>query len=323
MSYEALNTHLNPINNLLSDKDIHEISINKQNEVWFSKNGIVSSIEIKEFTFKYLLSLADLAATACSQNIDKVNPLLSGTLPNGNRIQIVIPPACSENHVIISIRKQTLVNLTIDDYAKYGAFDFVEQNKTESIELKKLNELYKNNEYKEFIKYAVKTKKTILISGGTDTGKTTFMNACITEIPLSERILSIEDSEEIKPPHPNRVALFFSRGNQGISKATPQQLLETSLRLRPDRIIVGELRGSEAFSFLRAINTGHEGSMTTLHADTPNLAIDQIALMVLQAGLGISKKEIKEYVTSIIDIVVQLNRDSSGKRYISEIIYKG
>ena len=145
---------------------------------------------------------------------------------------------------------------------------------------------------KEFLEYAVISKKNIIISGGTSTGKTTFTNATLRAIPSEERIITVEDAREIVlNDHPNRVHLIASKGGQGRAKVTTQDLIEACLRLRPDRIIVGELRGAEAFSFLRAINTGHPGSISTLHADSPAMALEQIKLMVMQANLGIPRSD--------------------------------
>jgi type IV secretion system protein VirB11 len=166
-------------------------------------------------------------------------------------------------------------------------------------------------------------KKNIIVSGGTSTGKTTFANALLLEIPSQERLITIEDAREIQlPNHGNRVHLLVSKGGQGLAKVTTQDLIEACLRLRPDRIIVGELRGSEAFSFLRAINTGHPGSIGTLHADTPVMAMAQLKLMVMQAGLGMPPSEIATYIHSVIDIVIQLKRGKAGKRFISDVYFK-
>ncbi len=185
-----------------------------------------------------------------------------------------------------------------------------------------LNLLLKQKKIKEFLEYAVMNKKNIIISGGTSTGKTTFTNATLRAVPAEERIITVEDAREIVlNDHPNRVHLIASKGVQGRAKVTTQDLIEACLRLRPDRIIVGELRGAEAFSFLRAINTGHPGSISTLHADSPIMALEQIKLMVMQANLGIPPDQIIPYIRNVIDIVIQLKRTSGGKRSISEILF--
>jgi type IV secretion system protein VirB11 len=186
-----------------------------------------------------------------------------------------------------------------------------------------LCEYLKNKKIKDFLDHAIKCKKNIIISGGTSTGKTTFTNAALLAIPVHERLITVEDAREVQlPNHHNRVHLLASKGGQGRAKVTTQDLIEACLRLRPDRIIVGELRGAEAFSFLRAINTGHPGSISTLHADTPTMALEQLKLMVMQAGLGMPPDEIKKYIEAVIDVVVQLKRGSGGKRYISEVYFR-
>ena len=149
------------------------------------------------------------------------------------------------------------------------------------------------------------------------------MNAALTEIPANERIITVEDAREVQINHiPNRVHLMVSKGGQGRAKVTTQELIEACLRLRPDRIIVGELRGAEAFSYLRAVNTGHPGSIATIHADAPELAIEQLILMIMQADLGITRDQIKAYVESVIQVIIQLKRGEKGRRYVSEVYFK-
>jgi type IV secretion system protein VirB11 len=216
------------------------------------------------------------------------------------------------------------MHLSLDQYATKGAFDNTTTQKLVDENNPILKNYLKEGKTKEFIRHAVLCKKNIIISGGTSTGKTTFTNAALGEIPINERLITVEDAREvILHMHPNRVHLLASKGGQGRAKVTTQDLIEACLRLRPDRIIVGELRGSEAFSFLRAINTGHPGSISTLHADAPSMALEQLKLMVMQAGLGMPPDEIKKYIHAVIDIVVQLKRGSGGKRYVSEIYFKG
>jgi type IV secretion system protein VirB11 len=205
-----------------------------------------------------------------------------------------------------------------------GAFAETATHEEEDPNNAVLSDLIQKNNIREFLQKAILAKKNIIVSGGTSTGKTTFTNAALLSIPREERLITVEDAREIQlPQHPNKVHLLSSKGAQGRAKVTTQDLIEACLRLRPDRIIVGELRGAEAFSFLRAINTGHPGSISTLHADTPTMALEQIKLMVMQAGLGMPPEEIKNYILAVIDIVIQLKRGDGGKRYISEIYFKG
>ena len=216
------------------------------------------------------------------------------------------------------------MHLSLDAYAKMGAFDNTSTEEMVDENNAILCNYLKEKKIKEFIRHAVLCKKNIVISGGTSTGKTTFTNAALGEIPTHERLITVEDAREVQlHNHPNKVHLLASKGGQGRAKVTTQDLIEACLRLRPDRIIVGELRGSEAFSFLRAINTGHPGSISTLHADAPSMALEQLKLMVMQAGLGMPPDEIKKYILAVVDIVVQLKRGTGGKRFVSEIYFKG
>jgi type IV secretion system protein VirB11 len=237
-------------------------------------------------------------------------------------VQVVLPPATEPEAIGISIRKQALLDLTLDDYQERGAFSEVNKEIGERNEDQKLTGIFQARQYRIFLERALISKKNILVSAGTSAGKTTFLNACLKAIPMEERIITIEDAREVIPTQPNRLHLLASRGGQGRAKVTPQHLLEASLRLRPDRIILGELRGAEAFTFLRAINSGHPGSITTIHADNPRLAFEQLALLVMQANLGMNRHQILEYVRSIIPIVVQLKRDEKGRRYLSEVYYR-
>lgn len=161
---------------------------------------------------------------------------------------------------------------------------------------------------------AVIARRNIIISGGTATGKTTFLNALLKEVPANERLILIEDTPEIRVSHANAVGLVGIKGRLGEASVTPDDLLQASLRMRPDRIILGELRGAEAYTFLRAINTGHPGSMTTLHADSPHGAIEQLALIVLQSGVQLRRTDIVDYVRSVVGLIVQLDRHEGARR---------
>jgi type IV secretion system protein VirB11 len=223
----------------------------------------------------------------------------------------------------MSIRKQTVLNFDLDQYEKLGAFENTTIGKHANEEDAKLQALLDVNDIKGFIKHAVFAKKNIIVSGGTSTGKTTFFNAMLKEIPPTDRVITLEDAREIQLPHiPNHLHLIASRGGQGRSQVNMQDLIEACLRLRPDRLMLGELRGKEAFTFLRAVNTGHPGSISTLHADTPTLAIEQLILMVMQAGLGLTREQIKEYVENVIHVIIQLKRGAGGTRFVSEIYFK-
>lgn len=322
-NYAALETFLAPFHAIFAEEGVSEISINKPGEVWVENRGEMRLIKLQGIELEDLKALGRLIAQSTEQVVSEEKPLLSATLPNGYRIQVVFPPAAEANTVSMSIRKSSDEIYTFDKYESLGAFANTVADAVIDKDTIILQDLLEKKEMRKFLSHAIVSKKNIIISGGTSTGKTTFMNAALLEIPSNERMITIEDAREISlSNHPNHVHLLSSKGGQGRANVNTQDLVEACLRLRPDRIIVGELRGAEAFSFLRAINTGHPGSIATLHADTPNMAIEQLKLMVMQAGLGIPSDEIKNYILSVIDIIVQLKRGGGGKRYISEIYYK-
>ena len=324
MNFAALETYLEPLKYIFEEDGVNEISINRPQEAWVEKRGDIRKEVLTQLDFAHLRELAQLVAQSTEQRISEENPLLSATLPTGFRIQVVIPPACEPGTIGMSIRKPSSMNLDLDGYEKLGAFDdtAIEEEVDHNILI--LKDLLAKKSIKDFLLQSVLAKKNIIISGGTSTGKTTFTNAMLRAIPTDERIITCEDAREIDlKDHPNRMHLLASKGGQGRARVTTQDLIEACLRLRPDRIIVGELRGAEAFSFLRAINTGHPGSISTLHADTPKMAMEQLKLMVMQAGLGMPPDQIKEYIFNVVDVVVQLKRAAKGKRYISEIYFKG
>jgi len=323
MSITALETYLIPLQSFLADPTVSEISINQPKEIWVEIKGDMVRHSVPELDLNHLKSLARLVAQSVEQKISEESPLLSATLPDGYRIQVVFPPACESSTIAMSIRKQTVVDLDLDAYEAIGAFQNTLVQKTINPVDQQLRGLLDTGNVKDFIKLAVLAKKNIIISGGTSTGKTTFFNATLKVIPPTERIITCEDARELVIPHmPNRVHLVASKGGQGRAQVGMQDLIEASLRLRPDRLMLGELRGKEAFSFMRAVNTGHPGSISTLHADTPELAMEQLVLMILQAGLGITRDQIKNYIENVINVIIQLKRGARGSRFVSEIYFK-
>jgi len=321
MNTIALETFLKPVFPWLDQEGVSELSINRPGEIWVEKLGQTQRIAMPELAREHLMALGRLIAESTHQEISAEKPILSATLPAGHRVQVIFPPAAQA--ICLSIRKPSSLSYDLAKYEAMGAFAQTALPKAARDEDQPLRAAYRQKNYAAFIREAVRRRKTILISGGTSSGKTTFLNACLREIPERERIITIEDAREVVVQQPNSVHLLSSRGDQGQSRVTPQQLLEASLRLRPDRIIMGELRGAEAFSFLRAINTGHPGSMATLHADTPAMAFEQLVLMVMQANLGMDRTQIMAYVKQIIEVVIQLKRNDNGHRVVSEIFYAG
>ncbi len=319
----ALDTYLAPLKKYFSQPDVSEISINTPGEIWVEIGGDMVRHKVPEFNLEHLKSLSRLVAQSTEQKISEETPLLSATLPEGYRIQVVFPPAVESSTIAMSIRKQTILNLDLDQYEAIGAFQNTIVAREENPVDRKLRAMLDAGAVKDFIKQAILARKNIIISGGTSTGKTTFLNAAMKVIPATERIITCEDAREIQIPHiENRVHLIASRGGQGRAQVSMQDLIEACLRLRPDRLMLGELRGKEAFTFMRAVNTGHPGSISTLHADTPILALEQLTLMVMQAGLGITHDQIKTYVENVINVIIQLKRGPRGMRYVSEIYFK-
>jgi len=236
-------------------------------------------------------------------------------------VQIVAPPATRDG-MALAIRKHVVANLTLEDYLAAGAFEDVRKDDAGGDALDDaLQRLLDGGDVAGFLRMAVKGRKNIVVSGGTSTGKTTFLNALIKEMPQSERLIVIEDTPEVQIDHPNAVGLVAVRGELGEARVAADDLLQASLRMRPDRIIMGELRGAEAYSFLRAVNTGHPGSVTTVHADSPRGAVDQLALMVMQAGSNLSRAEIVDYIRGVVPIFVQLSR-AEGRRSVSQIAFQ-
>ncbi|ETO91955.1 MAG: P-type DNA transfer ATPase VirB11 [Candidatus Xenolissoclinum pacificiensis L6] len=322
MEYRALNKYLQPLEDVFAEEGVNEISINQPKEIWKEKQGNITKHRVEALSLVHLKGLAQLIAQSTEQVINEEHPLLSATLPNGYRVQVVHPPACDPKTVAMSIRKPSPLKMTLEDYKKGGMFDNVKLEDAIDDEMIMLQNLIKEHNVYEFLRKSVLLKKNIIISGGTSTGKTTFTNALLRTIPSDERLITAEDAREIElSDHENSVHLLASKGGQGRSKVSIQDLIEACLRLRPDRIIVGELRGAEAFSFLRAINTGHPGSISTLHADNPKMALEQLKLMVLQAGLGITQEQVMDYIIHVVDAIVQLKREKGGRRFVSEILF--
>jgi type IV secretion system protein VirB11 len=301
-----------------------EVSVNRPGHVYVERLGAehMEFHEIAALTNSEIVNLGERVAATTNQFISPASPMLSAALPTGERIQIVLPPAAPAGGAV-SIRKQVMSDFTLEDYRDKGALHRVAVAIGGLSEVDRmLIELLRQDDIYGFIRAAIVSRVSILISGGTSSGKTTFLNACLKSVEVDERIITLEDTRELFPTQPNAVHLVASKGDQGTASVTIQSLMEASLRMRPDRLFVGEVRGSEAFSFLRAINTGHPGSMSTIHADTPLGAYEQLALMVMQSGLSAAypKVDLISYIKNVIPIVIQLRRQG-GRRGVSEIYF--
>jgi type IV secretion system protein VirB11 len=319
----ALRTFLGPLAPLLARPEINEVSVNRPGEVFVDDAGRIERIALPALSYEHLQRLASLIAYETHQVVDETRPLLSAWLPTGQRVQIVMPPACEAGTVVMSFRRQAERQFTLEDYEAAGMFTNVEvaRDDTLSPEDLHLKELLEARKLKDFLRAAVRSRRNIVVSGSTNSGKTTFLNTLLREVPNEERLLTIEDVRELRTVVPNCVHLLASKGGQGVAKTTIQELLEACLRLRPDRIILGELRGAEAGSFLHAVNSGHPGSLTSVHADSPALAFERLALMVMQGNAALTRDQILSYLHGVVDIVIQV-RKQQRRRVVSAIYYK-
>ena len=313
-----LDHYLGPLDPFLAADDVTDIYINQPGELWVERlGGAIERIVVSGLDRPVFERLSRQIAAQSAQGISREHPLLSASLPDGSRVQIIMPPA-TRGEVAIAIRKYVVSDLGIDDYADAGAFDAVRAPSERPPVHARLAALRKKGDIAGLLKLAVQERCNVFISGGTSSGKTTFLNALLKEVGRSERLIVIEDTPELKVPHENAVGLIASRSALGEAVVSMEDLLNASLRMRPDRIILGELRGPEAFTFLRAVNTGHPGSMTTIHADSPERAIEQLVLLVLESGTHLDRESIAHYVRSSIDVYVQLGR-IGGQRVVTDI----
>ncbi len=304
-----LDAYLEPFRRWLDRDTVTEIMVNGPGEVWVedASDPGIRKIDTPEIDDRLVQRLAEQVARVSHQGINREHPLLGATLPDGARIQFCGPPA-SRKHWVMAIRRHRRLDLPLD------AYDTGPLAGEATVELPDAQ-----SEPIAFLREAIRHRRTILISGGTSTGKTTFLNAMLGEIPREERVVLVEDTPELRFPGENSVGLVAVKGELGEAKVTPNELLQAALRLRPDRIVLGELRGSESVSFLRAINTGHPGSFSTIHANSLRGALEQLSLMVMQTGIGLTRQDTIAYAASVIDVLVQLGRDANGKRGITAI----
>jgi len=315
-----LDAYLAPLQDFLDRGEVTDLFINRPGELWVETlGGATEQHAVPELDEESLWRLARQVAGLAHQGINREYPLLAATLPDGARVQIVAPPA-TRTGFAIAIRKHVVPDLTLADYLADGAFeaaDFALGRPRRPALAPPTDD--SPAALAAYLGDLVRNRRNILISGGTSTGKTTFLNALIKEIPPQERLLLIEDTAEVVIPVANSVALLAVKGALGEARITADDLLQAALRMRPDRIILGEVRGGEALTFLRAINTGHPGSLTTIHADSPAGAIEQLALIALQAGTRLIRTDIVDYVTNTIDAIVQLER-KDGRRRIAQVL---
>ena len=303
----------------LASADVIELCVNRPGEIWVETRAGWRREERAELTQLWGRGFSLAVATFSGQKVSPEQPVLSATLPGGERVQIVIPPATAEGTISVTIRKPSTGAMGLETLGAGGLFDDTRAPVGRAA-VAELLALYEARQWMPFLRLAVKERQNILISGATGSGKTTLSKALIAEIPADERILTIEDTPELVIPQANHVRLFYSMGGQGVSKAGPKQLLESGLRMRPDRILLQELRDGTAFYYIRNVNSGHPGSITTVHADSCSLALEQMTLLVKESdgGSDLARDDIRALLTALVDVVVQCKR-VGGKFRVTEI----
>jgi type IV secretion system protein VirB11 len=327
MSEAALRAFLEPVAGLLNQPGLTELCVNRPHEVWCEgrKGWKRHEVDDDRLSAGGLDGLARLAASYTKQDISRQKPILSAILPDGERCQIVIPPAAPEGTVSITIRKPSDLSAGLDEFERSGLFERVQTGAARLSEADRaLSGLRDSGRWAAFFDLAVKSRKNIVVSGATGSGKTTFAKSLIRSIPEHERVITIEDVLELDGLPPNHVRLLYSKDGQGLSQAGPKQLLESCLRMRPDRILLQELRDGTAFFYLRNVNSGHPGSITTVHADSARLAFEQLTLLVKESegGARIGRADIRALLVMLVDVVVQMKRLPGGARRVTEVCFE-
>lgn len=325
---------------LLKDPSITELAVNRPGEIFFERNGRWEHQAAPGLTYQQLKAFAVNAATFNSQTFEEQSsPVLSAVLPNGERLQAVAPPACQDDRISITIRRPSFDVRHLSGYVASGFFNEVRipgEKSSDAIELAELARSFNDPGWikarpieevsaarARFVLRAVQLGKNIVVAGETGSGKTTFMKALMQEIPVSERIITIEDVPELLyglPHHQNQVNLLYP--SEGSSMLTAATLMKSCLRMKPDRILIAELRGGETYDWLNACLSGHGGSITSCHAGSCKGVFDYLALKVLQseAGSKLPNSVIKELLNLVIDVVIHIHNDH-GHRCITEILY--
>jgi pilus assembly protein CpaF len=292
---------LGPLEDLLSDDSVSEIMVNAKDEIFIERHGLIVQSGLVFSSNRAVIDTIERIVSPIGRRIDESSPMVDARLKDGSRVNAIIPPLAIKGPSI-TIRKFPKKNLTIDDLVDFTSMTL---------------------EMANFLKVCVLHKKNIIVSGGTGSGKTTLLNVLANFIVQGERIITIEDAAELRLNHNHLVSLESRPSNsEGKGLVAIRDLVKNSLRMRPDRIIIGECRGAEALDMLQAMNTGHEGSLTTLHANTPRDALARMETMILMAGMDLPLAAIREQIVSAVDIIVQQTRFSCGTRkitYITEV----
>jgi len=289
---------LGPLEPLLADPSLSEILVNGPDRVYVERGGRLQKVAVRFRDDQHLLKIIDKIASAVGRRIDEASPMVDARLADGSRVNAIIGPLALDGPCL-SIRKFAVDPLKVDDLIRLGAFTAAAA---------------------KFLEAVVKSRLNVLISGGTGTGKTTLLNVLSAFIPSNERIVTIEDSAELQLQQDHVVRLETRPPNiEGLGEVTMRDLVRNSLRMRPDRIVVGEVRGGEALDMMQAMNTGHDGSLTTVHANSPRDAISRLETMMSMAGLDIPDKAIRQQIASAVHVIVQVSRLADGSRRLTSV----
>ena len=321
----SLDHYSRPLRTLLDDPSVTELCMQQPGEIFVERSDGWARLCAAWATTAWARHFARLVATATEQRVNPESPLLSASLPSGERVQVVLPPATWRDRVVIAIRRPGRETLSLAEIARQGAFNSCRAvDGGQCASAPRLAESFGARNWRAFLADAVRSRLNILVAGATGSGKTTLTKALIDEIPGDERLISIEDAAELAfRRHANSVRLFYSKDDQGVARITPKQLLEASLRLRPDRILLAELRGEEAYYFLRNVSSGHPGSITSIHAGSAALAFEQLALLVKEsaAGRDMALVDVHRLLRAVVDIVVHCTREA-GSRRVGEVWWR-
>ncbi|MGN0833632.1 MAG: ATPase, T2SS/T4P/T4SS family [Kiritimatiellia bacterium] len=287
-----------PLSPILRDKGVSEIMVNGPERIFIERKGRLRETGVRFYNERHLIQIIQRIVEPLGRHVDEASPMVDARLPDGSRVNAVIPPLALDG-ASMTIRKFADKKLTTEDLVGFGSM---------------------TEEMAAFLKEAVRVRKNILVSGGTGSGKTTLLNVLSQFIPGGERVVTVEDSAELKLSHRNIVRLEARPANiEGKGRIAIRDLVINCLRMRPDRIIVGECRGAEALDMLQAMNTGHDGSLTTAHANNPRDALSRLENMVMMAGFELPSSAIREQIASAIDLIVQQTRLPDGSRKIVKI----
>lgn len=322
----AINHYMKPIKEYLSIKGINEVCMNKPGEVFIEKNGIFECIEDKRLDEKHMLGLIDLVAEYNGKKISDRKPMLSATLPTGERCQFVLSPGVERGQLAMSVRAPNRLDLSIEDWVDKGAFRLLgEKSNLKEETRKSIKNALEQGRYLDFIALCIRQKKNIVISGGTSSAKTTFLNSCLKLLDPAERLITIEGVREVKTKQKNTLHLVANEDDPTCESISMLDLLKATLRLRPDRIFLSELRGHEAYPFLRASISGHPGTLTTLHANDVKSAKDQLCFMLSEAKelQNASEKRLRHIVDSSIDVIIQLEKRENERVIVDVYIKEG